>query len=46
MFVANLEPRTIRGLESEGMIVAVSTPEGKFSVLSPSEDIPVGTSAK
>ena len=46
MFVANLEPRVIRGLESNGMILAVSTPDGKFSLLSPNEDIPVGTSAR
>ena len=46
MFVANLEPRTIRGLESQGMILAVSTEDGKFSLLSPNDDIPAGTSAK
>jgi methionyl-tRNA synthetase len=46
MFVANLEPRTIRGLESQGMILAVSTSEGKFSLLAPSDEIPVGTRAK
>lgn len=46
MFVANLEPRTIRGLESNGMILAVSTDEGKFSLLSPNDEIPVGTRAR
>ena len=46
MFVANLEPRTIRGLESEGMILAVSTEDGKFSLLEPNAEIPVGTHAK
>ena len=35
MFVTNLEPRTIRGYESNGMIFAVSTPEGAFSLLEP-----------
>src|SRR3989344_5118959 len=45
MFVANLEPRIIRGLESRGMILAVSTEDGKFSLLSPDDDIPVGTRA-
>ncbi len=45
MFVTNLEPRTIRGLESNGMILAVSTPEGAFSLLEPS-NIPAGTKAK
>ncbi|MEO5635273.1 MAG: hypothetical protein ABIS26_01985 [Candidatus Paceibacterota bacterium] len=46
MFVANLEPRMIRGIESEGMILAVSTPEGKFSLIMPENDIPPGASAK
>lgn len=42
MFVSNLEPRVIRGLESNGMIVALSTSDGKFSLLEPNKDIPVG----
>lgn len=46
MFVANLEPRMIRGIESNGMILAVSTEDGKFSLLSPNDEIPVGASAK
>ncbi len=46
MFVANLEPRTIRGLESQGMILAVSTEDGKFSLLEPNAEIPAGTRAK
>ncbi len=46
MFVSNLAPRVIRGLESNGMILALSTPDGKFSLLSPFGEIEVGTSAK
>ncbi len=46
MFVGNLEPRMIRGLESQGMILADSTADGKFSLLSPGSDIPIGTRAK
>ncbi|MFA6353647.1 MAG: methionine--tRNA ligase subunit beta [Candidatus Paceibacterota bacterium] len=46
MFVANLEPRMIRGIESNGMILAISTEDGKFSLLEPNDDIPVGTHAK
>jgi len=46
MFVANLETRVIRGIESQGMILAVSTPKGGFSLLSPNDEIPVGTRAK
>ena len=51
-FLANLEPRVIKGLESQGMILAVSTPNnedgtpGAFSVLKVSEDIPEGTRIK
>jgi methionyl-tRNA synthetase len=51
-FVANLEPRTIRGLESQGMIMGVNTPNnedgtpGVFSLLKVSEDIPAGTKVK
>src|SRR4051812_3440775 len=51
-FVANLEPRTIRGLESQGMILAVSLPApadsaaGQFSLLNVSGDIPAGTKVK
>ncbi|MFA6397599.1 MAG: methionine--tRNA ligase subunit beta [Candidatus Paceibacterota bacterium] len=46
MFVVNLEPRIIKGLESQGMILAVSTDDGKFSLLEPNDEIPVGTKAK
>lgn len=46
LFVANLEPRIIRGLESNGMICAVSTEDGKFSLLEPNDEIPAGTHAK
>lgn len=45
-FVANLEPKTIRGIESHGMILAVSTPEGNFSLFEPTGEIPAGTHAK
>ncbi|MDQ3245072.1 MAG: hypothetical protein M3P22_01885 [bacterium] len=46
MFVANLEPRIIKGLESNGMILAVSTEDGKFSLLEPNDTIPAGATAK
>jgi methionine--tRNA ligase beta chain len=46
MFIANLEPRVIRGVESQGMVLAVSTEGGKFSLLIPNADIPPGTRAK
>ncbi len=51
MFVTNLEPRTICGLESNGMLFAVSTPpdangQSGFSLLEPNSSIPPGTLAK
>lgn len=46
MFVTNLEPRIIKGHESNGMLFAVSTGEGGFSLLEPNETIPPGTLAK
>jgi len=43
-FVTNLEPRTIRGLESNGMLFAVGSGDS-FSFLSPDREVPPGTSA-
>lgn len=45
-FLTNLEPRIIREIESQGMILAASTPEGMFGLLHPSTDLPVGTKIK
>ncbi len=45
-FAANLEPRVIRGLESQGMILAVSTGDGRFSLLEVDADIPAGSTVK
>ncbi len=46
MFVTNLEPRMIKGHESNGMLFALSTDDGKFSLLEPNQTIPAGTKAK
>jgi methionyl-tRNA synthetase len=53
MFVANLEPRIIRGIESKGMLFAVSGGDtmpkggqGDFSLLEPDDSIKVGSRAK
>jgi methionyl-tRNA synthetase len=40
-FLTNLAPRTIRGLESQGMILAIGDNE-TFSLLHPMRDIPPG----
>lgn len=44
-FITNLEPRTIRGLESNGMILAAST-DDVFALLHPSAELPAGTKLK
>jgi methionyl-tRNA synthetase len=44
-FVTNLAPRTIRGLESDGMILAANTQEA-FALLHPSISLPNGTKLK
>lgn len=44
-FVANLEPRVIRGIESQGMILAASEGE-TLALLVPHQDIPAGTKVK
>lgn len=42
-FVANLAPRVIRGLESQGMIMAASNTD-QFALLNPHVALPAGTS--
>ncbi len=42
-FLTNLEHRTIRGLESEGMLLAAHSGEGTFALLLPSVALPAGT---
>lgn len=44
-FLANLEPRTIRGFESQGMILAGNAGE-TFAFLEPSAALPAGTLIK
>lgn len=39
-FVVNLEPRTIRGIESQGMLFAIG--DNTFSLLSPDGDVEPG----
>lgn len=41
-FILNLEPRVIRGIESQGMILAGSH-EGTLALLHPHTDVPPGT---
>ena len=46
VFAANLAPRIIKGLESNGMIIAASTEDGAFALMVPEKDIPPGTKLK
>ena len=46
VIVANLQPRTLRGITSNGMIVAASVEGGKPVLASFLEDIPVGARLK
>ena len=46
VIVANLAPRKMRGLESNGMIVAASPEGGKAVLAGFLEDVPVGTRLK
>lgn len=44
IFITNLEPVTLRGVESNGMtLAAISPDESKVVILSPSEEIPEGS---
>ncbi len=45
-FVTNLEPRIIKGLESQAMILAGHTEEGVFSPIGPLSTLPPGTLIK
>lgn len=42
-FLINLEYRTIRGIESQGMILAARSADDTFALLTPHVDLPVGT---
>jgi methionyl-tRNA synthetase len=44
-FLVNLEPRTIRGFESQGMILAASH-DTTLGLLFPHRDLPIGTKIK
>jgi methionine--tRNA ligase beta chain len=44
--LANLEPKTIRGVESQGMILCPSRTEAKPVLLLPERDVPIGAKVK
>ena len=42
-FIANLEPRVIRGIESQGMILALGVDKDSFSLISPRRNVAPGS---
>lgn len=46
VFVSNLEPRVIRGHESQGMVVAVDGFDNEPIFLVPEKDVPKGSKAR
>ena len=41
-FIANLEPRKLKGIESQGMILSVEDGQGNLSLITPSKDVEPG----
>ncbi len=46
VFVANLKPAKLFGVESQGMVLAIEDEKGKLSVLEADSDINVGTKVR
>jgi methionyl-tRNA synthetase len=46
VFVSNLKPRKLRGIMSEGMILAADDGEGNVSVLTLDSDMPTGSQVR
>lgn len=46
LYIVNLEPRTIRGLESHGMLMAVDGPDGKPVFLTPEREVNAGSQVR
>ncbi len=45
-FIANLEPRKIRGIESQGMILSAENADGSLAVIQPLKDVLPGSEVK
>ena len=46
LYIVNLVPRVIKGIESQGMLLALSYGENDFSLIIPEHDTPPGTKVK
>jgi methionyl-tRNA synthetase len=44
--VANLQPATLRGVESQGMLLAASDDEGRLSLVTPEKPVSAGAKVK
>lgn len=44
--VANLQPATLRGVESQGMVLAATDDEGRLSLVTPEREVGVGSKVK
>ena len=44
--VANLQPATLRGVESQGMLLAASDAEGRLAILTPEKPVANGATVK
>ena len=44
--VANLEPATLRGVESQGMLLAASDSEGRLAIVTPERPVAPGAQVK
>ena len=45
-FVTNLEPRMLRGIESQGMILALGADKESFSLISPRKQVAPGSAIR
>lgn len=45
-FVANLAPRKLKGIESQGMILSAEDADGRLVVVSPQDDVASGSCVK
>jgi methionyl-tRNA synthetase len=45
-FIANLEPRKIRGIESQGMILSAENSDGSLALIQPAKEVESGSGVK
>ena len=45
-FIANLAPRKLKGIESQGMILSAEDADGRLVVVSPQDDVASGSCVK